>query len=146
MLFRDCAGGVVFYANQVLILKNEKNEWVLPKGAIRNGDLTSDVAIKRVKVEADVNAEILSTVGETSYEFFSISRQIPVNNRITWYIMQANSKDFTINKELGFKDGGFYPIDKALRLITYSQDKSLVSLSFKRYKDLMKEKSTSIAI
>ena len=31
MIFRNCAGGVVFYANQVFLLKNEKNEWVLPK-------------------------------------------------------------------------------------------------------------------
>ncbi|KAB3531470.1 NUDIX domain-containing protein [Alkaliphilus serpentinus] len=146
MLFRDCAGGVVFYANKVLLLKNEKNEWILPKGAIRNGDLTSEVALKRVKIEAGVEAEILSTVGETSYEFFSVTRQIPVNNRITWYIMQANSKDFSVNKELNFKDGGFFPIDKALRMITYSQDKSLVSLSYKKYKELMKEKATSIAI
>ncbi|SCY17436.1 NUDIX hydrolase [Alkaliphilus peptidifermentans] len=141
MLFRNCAGGVVFYANQVLVIKNEKNEWVLPKGLIRNGDLSSDVALKRVKAETGVDAEILSTAGETSYEFFSISRQKPVNNRIIWYIMQASSKEVEIDKNLRFKDGGFYPVDKALKLITYSQDKSLVSLSYKKYKELMKEKS-----
>ncbi|KAB3535937.1 NUDIX hydrolase [Alkaliphilus pronyensis] len=141
MLFRNCAGGVVFYANHVLLIKNEKNEWVLPKGLIRNGDLSSDVAVKRVKAETGVEAEILSTAGETSYEFFSISRQKPVNNRIIWYIMQAKSKRVELDKTLNFKDGGFYPVVKALKMITYSQDKSLVSLSYKKYKDLKKEKS-----
>ena len=66
MLFRNCAGGVVFYANKVFILKNEKNEWVLPKGVIRNEDLSRDVALNRVRAEAGIDAEILSTAGGTS--------------------------------------------------------------------------------
>lgn len=140
MLFRNCAGGVVFYANQVFILKNEKNEWVLPKGVIRNGDLSWEVAVKRVKAEGGIDAEVLESAGGTSYEFFSISRKQPVCNEITWYIMSTASKNFKINHELGFRDGGFYPVDVALGMITYSQDRSLVSLSYKKYKDIMKEK------
>ncbi len=141
MLYRNCAGGVVFYANQVFIFKNEKSEWVLPKGVIRNGELPWDVALRRVKVEAGIDADIVSSAGGTSYEFFSISRKQPVCNEISWYIMSSPSKDFSINKELGFKDGGFYPVDKALSMITYSQDRSLVNLSYKKFKELMKEKA-----
>ncbi len=54
--------------------------------------------------------------------------------------MKAKNKTCQINKELGFKDGGFYPVDEAIEMITYSQDKSLVSLSYKKYKDLVKNK------
>ena len=143
MLFRNCAGGVVFYANQVFILKNEKNEWVLPKGMIRNESLSRDVALERVKIEADIDAEILSTAGETSYEFYSVTRKQPVCNQITWYIMNAKTKEFKINKQLGFKEGGFYTIDKALEMITYSQDKSLVNLSYKKYKKMMRRKAVT---
>jgi hypothetical protein len=49
--------------------------------------------------------------------------------------METEKEDYKINENEGFKDGGFFPIDKALDLITYSQDKSLVRLSFKRYKE-----------
>lgn len=141
MLLRNCAGGVVFYANQVFILKNEKNEWVLPKGVIRNGNLSRDVALNRVETETGIDAEILSTAGETSYEFFSVTRRQPVCNQITWYIMNAKSKQFEVNKDLDFQDGGFYTIDEALDMITYSQDKSLVNLSYKKYKEIMREKA-----
>jgi 8-oxo-dGTP pyrophosphatase MutT (NUDIX family) len=140
MIVRNCAGGVVFYANQVFILQNEKSEWVLPKGKIRSDELASDTAYNRVEIEAGLEAEILSTAGETCYEFFSVSRQQPVCNQIVWYIMNAISKNFQINKDQGFLDGGFYPIDEALEKITYSQDRSLVSLSYRKYKDMMKEK------
>jgi len=68
---RNCAGGVVFNGDQVFILKNDKGEWVLPKGVIRNGNLATEVALRRVKEEAGIDAEIISTAGETCYEFFS---------------------------------------------------------------------------
>ncbi|RQD70642.1 MAG: NUDIX hydrolase [Tindallia sp. MSAO_Bac2] len=140
MIVRNCAGGVVFYANQVLILQNEKDEWVLPKGKIRNDEPASDTAYNRVEFEAGVDAEILSTAGETCYEFFSVTRKEPVCNQIVWYIMKAHNKEYRINPGEGFKGGGFYPIEDALEKITYSQDRSLVSLSYKKYKELMKEK------
>jgi hypothetical protein len=47
--------------------------------------------------------------------------------------MEADNEDYRINKDEGFTDGGYYPINKAIELITYSQDKSLVSLSYKRF-------------
>lgn len=133
MIIRNCAGGVVFKDNKVLILKNEKDEWILPKGKIRGNSLPPETATERVEYETGVEAKIVSSAGETAYEFYSISRHEPVCNKITWYIMESEDENFDINKEEGFKEGGFYPIEKAVELITYSQDKSLVSLSYKRY-------------
>ncbi|SMP49900.1 NUDIX hydrolase [Anoxynatronum buryatiense] len=140
MIVRNCAGGVVFYANQVFILKNDKDEWVLPKGKIRNDEPAADTAYNRIDIEAGLEAEILSTAGETCYEFFSVTRKQPVCNQIVWYIMNAKSKEFQVNTTEGFVDGGFYPIDEAIDKITYSQDRSLISLSYRKYKEMMKEK------
>jgi 8-oxo-dGTP pyrophosphatase MutT (NUDIX family) len=121
----------------VLLLRNEKNEWILPKGVIRNGNLSCDVAIDRVREETGVDAEIVSSVGDTCYEFFSISRQKPVCNEINWYLMRALNEDCVLNKELDFIDVGFFKVDKALDMITYSQDKSLVRLSYNKFKSLI---------
>jgi 8-oxo-dGTP pyrophosphatase MutT (NUDIX family) len=139
MLFRNCAGGVVFNKDKVLILRNEKGEWVLPKGVIRKGNISVEIAKDRVKKEAGVDAEVISPAGETSYEFYSISRQRPVCNQITWFIMRTDDEKAKVNKEEGFIVGGFFPIDEAIDKITYSQDKSLVNLSYKKYKKLCSE-------
>ena len=40
MIVRHCAGGVVFYANKVLLVKNDRGEWTLPKGKIYKDELT----------------------------------------------------------------------------------------------------------
>lgn len=78
------------------------------KGKIRNGFLPTETALERVECESGiVDAEIISTAGETNYEFFSYSRQQPVFNVIIWYIMECNDEKFMINKEEGFTGGGF---------------------------------------
>lgn len=133
MLKRVCAGGVVFYKDEVFILKNDKGEWVLPKGVVRDGKLPSEVALNRVEAETGVKARIVFVVGETCYEFYSYSRQKPVCNEVTWYLMEAEDRNFRVSREEGFVDGGFYFIDKAVDMITYSQDKSIVRLAYKRY-------------
>lgn len=133
MLTRLCAGGVVFMDDRVLLLRNDKSEWVLPKGVIRQAESARDVALKRVSYEGGIEAQIISPAGETSYEFFSYSRKVPVCNKIDWFIMEANTEDVHINVAEGFQDGGFYTIDEALDKITYSQDKSLVRLAYRKY-------------
>jgi len=135
MLARQCAGGVVFAKDRVLLLKNEKGEWVLPKGVIRGGRIANEVALDRVQAEAGVSARIVAPAGETSYEFYSVTRQQPVCNHIVWFLMEAASDEFTMS-DRSFRDGGFYPIDEALERITYSQDKSLVRVSYHKYRGI----------
>ena len=143
MIIRNCAGGVVFNNDKVFILKNDKGEWILPKGKIR-GSLPTETAINRVEYETGIDAEIVSAAGETAYEFYSITRNQAVCNKITWYIMESANEEFSINEEEGFKDGGFYSIEEAMDKITYSQDKSLVSLSYKKYLDFKEYKEKLI--
>ena len=52
MLIRNCSGGLVFYKDTVLLLKNEKHEWVFPKGVIRSVERPDEVATERVAYEA----------------------------------------------------------------------------------------------
>ncbi len=136
MLVRNCAGGVVFSGEKVFLLKNEKDEWVLPKGVIRNGDYPDEVAVRRVKEETGIDAEIILAAGNTNYEFFSVTRQRPVCNKITWYVMKSLNDNFDVNKEDNFSEGGYFSIEEALEKITYSQDRALINLSFAKYKEL----------
>ncbi len=144
MLTRICAGGVVFHNDKVFILRNDKGEWVLPKGVIRSGESARDVALRRVRHEGGVEAEILSPAGETSYEFFSFSRKLPVCNKIDWFIMEAKDENYRVNKAEGFTDGGFFPVEEAIEKITYSQDKSLVRLSYRKYNFFRKQELTAV--
>ena len=134
MIVRQCAGGVVFYANKVLLIKNDRGEWTLPKGKIHQGELTHSSAVLRIKEETGIDASILETAGNTMYEFFSRSRQQDVCNAITWYIMQSKNCIYTLKDE--FTNGGFYKVKDAIDMLTHSQEKSLVDISYKKYKEI----------
>ncbi len=136
MIVRNCAGGIVFFEDKVFLLKNEKDEWVFPKGVMHNGDLPAEVAQKRVLDEGGIIAYIVSVAGDTSYEFYSVTRQKPICNKITWFVMKADSEKFNISEKEKFQDGGFYNIEDALNMVTYSQDKALLNLSYKKYKEI----------
>ena len=137
MQVRNCSGGVVFSGDRVLLLMNDKHEWVFPKGVIRSGDFPDEVAVRRVQFEGNIKARIVSSAGRTNYEFYSISRQRPVCNKIVWYIMTTEQDTATANEALGFLDAGFFPIEDAMDKVTYSQDKSLLMLSYQKYKELV---------
>lgn len=137
MLFRECAGGIVFNEDKVFLIRNEKGEWVFPKGVIKQGKTSASVALDRVKVETGIDAEILSAVGETNYEFYSITRNAPVCNRIVWFLMKAIDDNFKVNDEdEKIAEGGYYNIIEAFDKVTYSQDKSLLNIAYRKLKEL----------
>ncbi|MDI9505661.1 MAG: NUDIX hydrolase [Clostridiales bacterium] len=139
MIMRICAGGVVFCGDYVFLLKNDKEEWVLPKGVIRDRRSSRDVAVDRVLKEAGIRATILTQAGETSYEFYSLTRHQPVCNKITWYVMEAPNTSYRIAFEQGFTDGDFFPIEQALEKITYTQDRELLACAYEKYKAALAE-------
>ncbi len=137
MIVRNCSGGIVFHKDSVLMLLNDKHEWVFPKGVIRGEEKLTDVALSRIKIEAGIDASILAPCGKTHYEFYSVTRQKPVHNNVSWFIMRADNCEVTPDSEEGFTDGKFFQIEEALEIITYSQDKSLLMTAYQRYKEII---------
>ncbi len=123
---RNCAGGVVFAGDEVFLLKNDKGEWIMPKGVIRDGRGAPEVALYRVESEAGIQAEIVAPVGRTGYDFYSQSRHRDVSNRIQWFAMRAGDRRYRIAFEQGFLDGDYFPFDVAVRLLTHEQDKEIL--------------------
>ncbi|EQK44793.1 NUDIX domain protein [[Clostridium] bifermentans ATCC 638] len=137
MILRRCAGGIVFYANKVLIVKNDKGEWTIPKGKISENDIASEVAPQKVKDEVEVEAKVLDMAGDTMYEFYSKTRHQKVCNAIMWYIMESDNTEYNINDE-DITEAGFFKVKDALDMLAHNKEKSLVEISYRKFKDLKK--------
>ncbi len=112
---------------------------MLPKGVIREKQLPNDVALERVFKEAGIKARIISPAGETSYEFYSITRRSRVCNKITWNVMQSDSPRLPHRLRTRLLLTAITtPSKKALELVTYSQDKALVNVAYEKYKASLK--------
>ena len=132
---RSCAGGVVFFKDEVFLLMSDRGEWVMPKGLIRNSNRSNEVALWRVEDEAGIHAEIIGIAGNTRYDFFSESRGREVSNRIQWFAMRANEASFRVSYEQGFLNGGYYPIGKAREMLTYDADKEILDTAYNIYRE-----------
>ena len=133
---RSCAGGVVFFGEEVFLLFDDHGEWVMPKGVIRNQNRSNDVALWRVEDEAGIHARIIGIAGNTRYDFFSTSRNKDVSNRIQWFAMVADDASFRISFDQGFLNGGYYPIAKAREMLTHECDKGILDQAYQIYNDI----------
>lgn len=136
MIVRNCAGGLVFAGDKVLLIRNDKHEWSFPKGVCQTGDRLVDVAKARVLAETGVNAEVVAPCGKTSYEFYSATRGKPVHNNISWFVMSADSDECAPSESEGITDAGFFTVEEAMDNVTYSQDKSLLMVAFQKIREL----------
>ncbi len=113
------SGGVVFFENRVLILQYKDGTWTFPKGHLEAGETEQTAAVREVLEEAGVSAEILERLGETRY----------TNNRgeareVHWFTMSAKSE--AIKLEDTFMNGGFYALERAKELLSFSEDRNLL--------------------
>jgi 8-oxo-dGTP pyrophosphatase MutT (NUDIX family) len=96
------AGGVVFRLRDgggfeaVLILTHERR-WQLPKGWIEEGEAPEQTAVREVREEAGVEAEIVGPLGEIAYTFVSSYDAEParIRKRVHMFILRyiAGSTD-----------------------------------------------------
>ena len=138
---RSCAGGVVFYDDEVFLLMSDRGEWVMPKGVIRNQNRSYDVALWRVEDEAGIHAEILGIAGNTRYDFFSESRGKEVSNRIQWFAMRALDPGYHVSYEQGFLNGKYVPVDVARGMLTYDGDKAILDTAYQIYRQCAQERA-----
>ena len=125
-MFATARAALSLPAMTFFLLKNDKGEWIMPKGIIRDRRNAREVALYRVEDEAGIQAEIVGFVGRTSYDFYSQTRRREVSNRIQWFAMRARDRRYRIAFEQGFLDGDYFAFDVAVRLLTHEQDREIL--------------------
>ena len=125
-LVRNCADGIVFCKDRVFLLMSDRGEWVMPKGVIRDGNRSNEVALWRVEDEAGIQAEIVGIAGNTLYRFFSETRQRQVVNRIQWFAMRAEDESSRVAFDQGFLDGRYFSVEEAHQRLSHDMDKEVL--------------------
>lgn len=90
------AGGCVVRIGErrieVLVLHRvSPDEWRLPKGRIRPAEQPEATAVREVREESGVLAEILCLLGETEHQFTDRADGQRKTKRTTYYLMRALS-------------------------------------------------------
>lgn len=130
-------GGVVIHRGKVLVLYKKHHKrfdaWVLPKGTVEKGETFEETALREVKEETGVKAEILGYIGNTNYKFKGYEGT--VSKTVHWFLMSADSFYSKPQKEEFFADSGFYKQHEAYHLLKFNDEKQIMSKAFKKYYD-----------
>ncbi|MDD5147447.1 MAG: NUDIX domain-containing protein [Candidatus Daviesbacteria bacterium] len=141
------AGGIVFNnKGQVLVTQHSQNKhWSFPKGLIDPGQTSEEAAIREVKEEGGVKAEIIGKVGYSKYVY---TLKGPARNAsqsdaggekifkvVTYFLMKYVSGDIA-DHDFEVEESGWYKPGDALKQLTFSQDKEL----FKKALEIRKGK------
>lgn len=119
------AGGIVFNdKGQVLVTQHSQNKhWSFPKGLIDPGQTTEEAALREVKEEGGIEAEILDKVGYSKYVYsFNGEKIFKV---VTYFLMKHLSGD-PKDHDWEVSEAGWYETEDALKQLTFSHDKDLL--------------------
>ncbi len=118
------AGGVVFRGDEVLLLQRRTGEWVLPKGHIDEGESEPETAVREVREETGLVVEAIEPLGATQYRFTNNSGRL-VHKTVHWFLMECQGGELAV--EPLFRQARFVRPEEALRLLTFANDRMLLS-------------------
>ena len=131
MLVRNCAGGIVFAGGKALLLRNERSEWVLPKGPIPEGALSADSALAHVLEQTGVRAQVVGTVGETCVRILLHVQKRPSTTAYSGTFMRSSDDSLRLNESMGSWTEGIRPVHGALAY-QIQQDRGLLGRAWEQ--------------
>ncbi len=127
------AGGIVFNnQGQVLLTQHSQNKhWSFPKGLLDHPQQTTEQsALREVKEEGGIEAEIIDKVGYSKY-IYSFGGE-KIFKIVTYFLMKYLSGDIA-DHDFEVSDIGWFEPEDALKQLSFSQDKELLKKALEMY-------------
>lgn len=122
VVLRDGAGG----AEVVICGRDSDGVWGLPKGTPDEGESLEDAAVREVNEETGLQVDIVKKIGTVEYWF--AANGIRYHKWVHHYLMRSTGGD-TANHDAEYDRVEWLPIDKAIRTLTFDNDKRMVRLA-----------------
>ncbi|WP_326910332.1 NUDIX hydrolase [Sedimentibacter sp. MB31-C6] len=122
------AGGIVFFRNNILMLRKFNGDWVLPKGRVEEKETLKDAAIREVFEESNSKVLVIKYIGKINYEFNRTCFQdnVRIYKEVYWYLMMARSMNCIAQKNEGFIEARFLPFDRTLKIARYDDERKII--------------------
>lgn len=114
---------------QVLLIKAsslksaDKEYWGFPKGNVKVGESMKEAALREVKEETGVEAEIIDKAGDSKYVYTRDGEK--VFKVVAIYLMEYKSGN-TKEHDWEVSEASWFVPKEALKKLSFSQDKNLL--------------------
>jgi diadenosine hexaphosphate hydrolase (ATP-forming) len=111
------AGGIIVWRDRVLLRRTLRGEWVFPKGWIDPGETEEQAALREVREETGVRAEIVQIGGRAQVEIEGEPREV------VYYLMRVT--DSPEWAEHAGADAASFPVDEVSGMLTFENNQEL---------------------
>lgn len=130
------AGGVVYRRegeNVEILLAARRTRrgdlaWGLAKGGIETDESIEDAAVREVREETGIDAEIEGSLGDTRY--FYVWDDVRVRKVVHFFLMRATGGD-TTDRDDEMEDVQWFPLDRALKRAAYRGEREVLARAAK---------------
>ncbi|HBY09228.1 MAG TPA: NUDIX hydrolase [Chloroflexi bacterium] len=115
LLWRETAAG----RQVALIHRPSHADWTLPKGKRDPGETWQETALREVREETGIKAQLGAFAGSLGYTVEGIPKVV-----LFWHMYAPKNDQFIVNDEVD--DLIWVPLEKALELVSYTDEVGLL--------------------
>jgi 8-oxo-dGTP pyrophosphatase MutT (NUDIX family) len=97
--------------------------WGLAKGGIEDGESNEDAAIREVREETGIVAQIEGSLGETKY--FYVWEDVRIRKTVHFFLMRAVGGD-TEDRDDEMEEIRWFPMERALKRAAYRGERDVL--------------------
>ncbi|MDO5028278.1 MAG: NUDIX hydrolase [Bacillota bacterium] len=130
------AGGVVFNSDKILLLRKLNGGWVLPKGHVRRGETYYQTALREVKEETGIKADLGSYIDKIEYQYYNLRRMQRSTKTVHWFTMYSDDTNLRPLRREGFNEAKYVEFEQALRILIHDNEKMIIIKAKKIKEDI----------
>lgn len=124
------AGGVVFGPDDQIVLlatasPSGKVRWSLPKGALEDNETNDQAALREVREETGLDAQILEPVGVIEYWFVWKPDEIRYHKYVHYFAMRMTGGDFS-RRDQEADDVAWFSTGDAISTCSYANEREII--------------------
>lgn len=129
------AGGVVYRehdggAFEVVLIRTHEGRWQLPKGWVEEGEAKERTAVREVREEAGVGAEVVGPIDAIEYWYTSTYDPEPVrvHKYVHFYLLRYTSGS-TDDHDDEVTDARWVDIGEAPRMLAFKDERRIMAMA-----------------
>jgi 8-oxo-dGTP pyrophosphatase MutT (NUDIX family) len=102
-------------------------QWTLPKGAVEEGETVEQTALREVREETGLEAELIGPLDTIDYWFVWAPERTRYHKFVHYFLMVSAGRDFS-QRDHEMEDAAWFEPDEARRQMSFANERWLLDL------------------